>query len=257
MIEHLSYSSINTYLMCPRSWKYHYLDKTQVKTSASLIFGSAFHGAIEAYIRARNTDQAGRLASYWDWNWAEQIGKNPDIEWNGESKESIFNQGVVMLSNEDVRAVVDGLKPLVIDQEVYIERQVTLHVPGVPVNVIGYIDIITADGIPGDFKTSSRRWEEDKAANELQPSFYLAALNQNWIPGNPERKFRHYVFIKTKRPQVQVIETRRGANELMDVLRITKEVWDGISAEKFPQNFRTWKCSPRWCEYFKICRGAE
>lgn len=209
MIEHLSYSSINTYLMCPRSWKYHYLDKVPVKTSAALVFGSAFHGAIEAYIRA--TDQHGQLSSYWPWNWDEQIGKSPDIEWNGESTESIYNQGILMLSNEEVRAVVDSLKPMVVDQRVYIEQQVSLNVPGVPVNVIGYIDIITEDGVPGDFKTASRRWEEDKATNELQPSFYLAALNQARFPGNPDRKFRHYVFVKTKRPQAQIIETRRGA----------------------------------------------
>ena len=45
--EHLSYSSISTYLMCPKSWEYRYLIKPDAPTSANLIFGSAFHNAIE------------------------------------------------------------------------------------------------------------------------------------------------------------------------------------------------------------------
>ncbi len=257
MVDHLSYSSINSYLMCPRSWKYHYLDKLPVKTSTALVFGSAFHGAIEEHIKMREASQRCSLTERWSWNWAKQLRENGEIAWGSESKEEIFNQGVVMLSNGDVRAVIDSLKPMIVDQRVYIEQQVSLNVPSVPVNVIGYIDIITEDGIPGDFKTSSRRWDDGKAANELQPVFYLAALNQAGFPGNPERKFRHYVFVKTKRPQAQVIETRRGAAELLNVLQVTRDVWAGISAGNFPQNFRTWKCNPRWCEYFSTCRGAE
>ena len=71
--------------------------------------------------------------------------------------------------------------------------------------MVGYIDVITADGIPGDFKTSARTWTVDKALNETQPLFYLAALNQIGVR-EVNLRFRHYVFVKTKTPQFQVIE---------------------------------------------------
>ena len=50
-LDHLSYSSISTWLMCPRSWKYRYLDRVPVPTSPALMFGSAFHNTVEEYLR--------------------------------------------------------------------------------------------------------------------------------------------------------------------------------------------------------------
>ena len=37
--------------------------------------------------------------------------------------------------------------------------------------------------------------------------------------------------------------------------RQIQKVWKGIEAGVFPENPSTWKCNPRYCEYWPICRG--
>ena len=46
MVDHLSYSSIQNYLMCGRHWKYQYVDKVESDKSDALLFGSAWHKMI-------------------------------------------------------------------------------------------------------------------------------------------------------------------------------------------------------------------
>jgi len=260
MIEHLSYSSISTYLMCPRSWRFHYLDKVQTPTSPALVFGSAFHNALEEYVElmAKPNDCASPLVSFWQHHWTAQLERNAEcgIEWNSDTPEEMCNLGVRMFSDEDIVALVDSLEPLVIEDQVQIERKVTLTVPGVPIPVIGYIDLIEQDGVPADFKTSARSWSQSQADSEMQPTFYLAALNQSSFE-MPGLNFRHYVFVKNKTPKVQIWESTRTIQDLFWLFGLISDVWKGIEAEVFPPNPGTWKCSPKYCEYWGMCRGTE
>lgn len=253
MIEHLSYSSINSYLTCPRAWRYHYIDKVQTPTAPALIFGSAFHGTIEEHIKAETPVQS--LTERWMGEWQRQLERSPEVSWDGDSAEKLANDGVRMFSDADVVALVNGLRPL--DEPNSVERFVELNIPNVPIPVIGYIDMIEADGIPCDFKTSKSSWNQDKAMNEMQPVFYLAALNQAGYARNPELRFRHYVFVKTKKPQAQVWETQRQPGELFWLFGVIQDVYRGIEREVFPPNPGAWKCSAKWCEYWSICRGRS
>lgn len=254
MLNHLSYSSISTYLMCPRSWRFHYIERVEVPTATALVFGSAMHHTIEEHIKTHTATDRVPLVERWSWNWQAQLESNPQIAWGDDTPEGLSNEGVRILSDPDIAGLVDALQPL-IDDKVHIEDYVELRVPGVPISIIGYIDIIEADGVPGDFKTSSKSWNHDRAQGEMQPAFYLAALNQNGYSLNPDLRFRHYIFVKTKTPKVQVIETQRTAGELLWLTKLIREVYEGINAQVFPPNPLTWKCSERWCEYWGMCRG--
>ncbi|HFC08432.1 MAG TPA: PD-(D/E)XK nuclease family protein [Chloroflexi bacterium] len=254
-IEHLSYSSIQLFLTCPAAWRYRYIEKVQTPTSTALVFGSAWHNAVEAYVGARALGQEADLLALWQQHWHATLeSQSAPVDWGAETPEQHFNEGVRLLETEEVKTALDGIVPLVQDGAPVIEKRVELHVPGVPVPVIGYIDIITADGVPGDFKTAARAWSQDKAANELQPAFYLAALNQAGIP-TPGMKFRHFVVTKTRKPQFQVLETTRTPETLLFLYQMIGNVWRAIEAEAFPENPTTWKCSPRYCEFWEVCRG--
>jgi len=263
-IDHLSYSSISTYQMCPRSWRFHYLDKVPAPASGAIVFGNAVHGAIEEHIKTSFATDRVSLSDRWARNWQAQIARNADngityAEYKGESEESLNECGQTMLSDPDTIALVDALQPLVLEEQVQIERYVELQVPGVPIPIVGYIDLIEADGIPADFKTSGRSWDQDQADGELQPTFYLAALNQLGAPLIGDENgffFRHYVFVKTKKPQVQIWESYRTIGQMFWLFGLIKETWEAISAGAFPPNTTTFKCSPRYCEYWGICRGA-
>jgi hypothetical protein len=247
-LDHLSYSSISSYLACGANWKMHYIDHIPAPTSPALLFGSAFHGTIEAHLKGE-----GDITNLWRANWAEQLEKNPGVEWD-DSPEELCNDGLRMLTHKDVLAGISDIQPQIDDSGPRIERKVELHVPGVPIPIVGYIDIIAQDAVPGDFKTSSTRWSDDKAIAETQPLFYLAALNQmgETVPG---WRFRHFVFVKTKTPQFQRIEHSHNPGQLMWLFKQIKSVWDGIEAGVFPLNSGGWKCSPKFCDYWQLCRG--
>jgi len=75
-ITHLSYSSINSYLMCGRAWKYHYIDKIETLTAPALVFGSAFHNMAEKYVA-----NGGNLPALWQESWAAQQERDSRIDW--------------------------------------------------------------------------------------------------------------------------------------------------------------------------------
>lgn len=150
---------------------------------------------------------------------------------------------------------IRGLYAKMDDAGPMIERKVTLMVPEVDVPIIGYIDIILSlnGGTPADFKTSAKSWTLDKARAEMQPVFYLAAMGQMGIPVNWD--FAHIVMVKTKTPKCQIFKTRHRPDEVFRLFEQIQTVWKSMSSGTFlPAAPGCWKCSPKCCEFWKICQ---
>ena len=247
-LEHLSYSSISLWLSCGRAFSYRYIEHVQVPTAPELILGSAVHDAVEHLLTG-----ASDVTSAWSEAWARHAGEE-QIAWGDDTPETYYNSGLALLSSADVQKALANIVPAQDEQGPCIERRVALTVPTVPIPVIGYIDIITQDGVPADFKTSARSWTAEKAQNELQSLYYLAALNQMGRE-MPELKFRHYVLVKTKTPQFQSLEHFHRPSELFWLFELIQRAWKGISHDVFPYNPTSWRCSPAFCDYWELCRG--
>ncbi len=270
-LKHLSYSSISTYLNCPAMWKFRYIDKLPTFGNPNLFFGSVWHKAIEHYIQ-QSERGTGSLLDLFHRYWDIQLEKEGErMNWKdpytGKSvEESTHEMGENWISGNvkfegdcpNMATFLDTLQPKKKkgDEEkpYHVEDFIKLHVPGVPMPIIGYTDMITKDDIPVDFKTSGKSWSEKRATEEVQPLFYLAALSQAGIRV-PGRQFRHIVFVKTKTPKVQVFTTSHHLAELLWLYRIIEGVWQAIEAEAFPVNPTTWLCSKNYCDYWLSCRG--
>lgn len=260
-LTHLSYSSVSTYQLCARSWEYKYIKKIITPSSPSLVFGSAFHGCVEAIIRSR---AAGEIQTPVEAIWTEQWNKaqQQEVAWNGELPEELNNLGLRMLIHKDTVSLLSSIEPM-LDSDgdgnitPVIEKRVELHVPGVPISVIGFIDMIDSTGCPCDFKTAARMWTADKAKEETQPLFYHAALNQAGYTQNPGMFFRHFVFTKTRTPQTAVFTTQHTPAQLFWLFGAIRETWRSIEAGVFPPNPSSWKCSDKWCDHWGICRGRR
>lgn len=248
-LNHLSYSSITTFLACGESWKRKYLLHDPTYVTPELAFGSAIHGAIE-----RHVGEGAQLLAVWNEEWRKAT-EGKEIMWGADTPEQHYNEGVRILGNEQVAYSLACLKPLR-DQvgQAAIERKIELKVPGVPVPVIGYIDLIAEDGVPGDFKTSSKSWSQERAQNELQSLFYLAALNQSG-QSTSGWKFRHYTIVKTKQPKFEMFEHLHSPGELMFLFDLIQRVWRSIEQGIFMLNPSGWKCSPNFCDFYSKCRG--
>ena len=251
MIDHLSYSSISAFLSCPAAWRFKYIDKAPTWSTPELVFGTAIHNTVENHIQ-----NGGELLDLWPNHWqsASTDESRGAILWGADTPEQHYNEGIRILGHKDIQAGIAEIKAKFGTPGCYIERKVELRVPGVPVPVIGYIDIITADGVPGDFKTSSKSWSQDRASGSLQTLFYLAALNQAGV-SVPDWKFRHYVIVKTKTPQFQVLEHQHNPKQLFFLFTVILEVWKAIESGVFVRNPDGWKCNPKYCDFWKLCRG--
>ena len=287
MLDHLSYSSINTYHLCPRSWRLRYVDKVRTPSASALVFGGAFHDTLEAAIGALALDKVSVseiawLLKLWSEKWQAKLASE-QVAWGENSPEELAILGARMLGGkldvsgagpnrvETMPQFLSKIVPMMVDAkpdfagvEPAIERKISLSVPGVPVSIIGYIDIITADGVPGDFKTSDKAWYADKANDELQPFFYLAALAQAGTPV-PDGKFYYYIFTKTQKPKAQILVVKHTVAEMLWLFEYIKDTWEAIQAGVFPTRGGTFKCRPHqkpdgtfnkyYCEHWQVCRG--
>jgi hypothetical protein len=255
-LDHLSYSSLSHYLLCGYSWRLHYLDKVPVPTAPALVVGSAFHDVAESYIKTGDN-----LETLWQQSFDKQLERNTAIAWGDvpdpdAAKAALCDDGLRMVKAKPVAAMLSAIRGNYDPETCCIEKRVELRVPGVPIPIIGYIDVITKDGIPGDFKTAARMWSDGKADGELQPLFYLAALNQEGYEV-PNGTFRHYVFTKTSRPDAKVFEIQHKFTEVFWLFQMIQAAWRGIEAGVFPMNPTGWKCSERYCDYWAMCRGKN
>jgi len=255
-VDHLSYSSIERYLLCPRSWWFRYVKRVPGLTSPAMALGTAMHRAVEQMLRLRyEEDEEPEQEAVWARAWA--AATEQDIDWEDKPAEQVDNDGFRLFASAAAQTAIARLVPRMDGDGLYIERLVTLRVPLVPAPIIGYVDLITAEGIPVDLKTSSRAWTENRAQRELQPLFYLAALNQQGYTANPGYWFRHLVFVTAGEPQVQMIASKRDPHELLWLCGLIQEVWQAIASDAFPPNPTCWKCSERSCEYWNMCRGKR
>ena len=247
-LEHLSYSSISSYLLCGHSWKLRYIDKAPAPTATALVFGSAVHGAIEAHMRGEALETA------WPRTWRAQLERNPSVDWAADTPDGMEADGLRILTAPKVRKGLAEIAANFDPEHGVMEKRIELAVPGVSVPIIGYIDIITKDGVPGDFKTAARMWSDGKAEDDLQSLFYLAALNQEGVKV-PDLTFRHYVISKTQNPELKVFEVQHKLSEIMWLFDVVKRAWQGIDAGIYPMVPGGWNCSPKWCSYWALCRG--
>lgn len=250
-LEHLSYSSIMTYLDCPAAWRRKYIAKEPTSSTPALVFGSAFHSAIEEYLTA---PAATGPVVHWAGAWGKALERDQAVDWGTDTPEQHFNEGIRLLSHKTIIEAAEKLTVRRDDQGPMIERRIELHVPGVPIPVIGYIDLVAADGAPCDLKTSGKSWSDGQAASSLQGLFYLAALNQadqHWH----DWRFRHIVFVKTKDPKVQVFESVHAPKAIFFLFKLIADVWQAIEQGVFPVNPTSWKCSAQYCDFWAQCRG--
>jgi PD-(D/E)XK nuclease superfamily len=259
-LEHLSASSASTYGECARRWRELYGDGLPRVVTPPLVFGSAWDRTVERVLRGperRGSVGLSRpaLLARWLEAWSECAGEaeaSGRMDWSGDLAADLENEGRLLCALPKTRDVLVDLRVRVERGELALQRRVSLSVPGVPVPVIGFVDVWLEDGTVVDVKTARRPWPATKPRTDLQPRVYLAALQQEGFPLSGLR-FRHLVWVRGGRPQLQVLDTEFSQGELFVALDALRETWRGIAAGVFPPNFGCWRCGPA-CEVFRAGR---
>ena len=233
------------------------MDKIPTKLSESLVIGSCVHDAVEDIVSRKSLgmdmpeDTAVFASQIVSKRFEADKGISDALEYETVRNEVLrIIEAPLILSGIDlIKAKLDN------DGQPIIERKVELQVPDVDVPVIGYIDIILSDGTPADFKTATRSWTQEKAQTELQPVFYLGAMNQcgmemNW-------RFKHIVMVRNKSPKFQMFEHEHKPIEVFRLFEQIQTVWKSINQGVFlPAAPGCWKCSPKACDFWDICQNS-
>lgn len=232
--NHLSYSSISTYQACPLRYYFRYVQQLPEPTvSASLVFGSAIHSALEFHYRellaGEPAPDLDTMLNVYQEAWQARkddnidFGKNETVDALGILAESIFLQ-----FKKSELAQPEG-RILGIEEE--LRGQL---VPGCP-DLLARVDLILEadeEVVVTDFKTSRSRWSQgnlDASSGQLLLYHELARP----LAGNKPLRLEFLVVTKTKQPAIERHTVEVSPLRIARIRRMVERVWASIAAGNF------------------------
>jgi hypothetical protein len=186
----LSVSSVQTYVACPYAWKLRYVDKVAQPSNPPMLFGKAFHAALEAEHRGENSERA--LIAAWN-------AGDADLAASGQQMHPGKAHALALLDEYKARGFGGKMGE---PERKFVLRLLGNNLPP----VVGYID----HPIPErrrfrEFKTTSSltRWTYEKIALEFQNHVYGRAY-QSLYAHRPD--VAEYVIFGTESVRVEPIE---------------------------------------------------
>ena len=240
--EHYSVSSINTYINCSLQYFFKYVEKLKPShTSICLPFGTAYHTARAFIANANKAKQKITLpetVAIFSDAFAAAVALTENLK---------AEAGEANVLEETGRKMIESLCNSMDPNEFVIECNKAFIIPveGVELPLIGELDMLTRNQENGrlrivDFKTAARKWPEDKAQKDLQASAYCMAFQAEY---NTIPDFRFEVCTKTKKPEVQILDTSRTERDIAKFANIVRAVDHGIKSKVFVPNCSSFFCS--------------
>ncbi|MCK4686568.1 MAG: PD-(D/E)XK nuclease family protein [Candidatus Lokiarchaeota archaeon] len=246
--KYVSASQINTFLFCPISYRLSYIDLEEKELpNIYMVFGSAIHEAL-----ALNFKQ--KIKSKKDLEAEEVITKFEEV-FNKELKNCIIpqyaNPNAMRLEGEnmlisymiDVASKIDPLE---------VEYKFEIALSKYPITILGYIDLITKDGIIKDHKvvgkTTEKNWTQNVVDDNLQLTLYAIAYRKLF---KKKEKCLHIDLLpRNSKSSFRSVETERTEEQLTQILELATKIQKikelGIYIPQL-QNCRA-------CAYNKICK---
>lgn len=253
-LDHLSASSINQFLRCPRQWAYVRVLGIKAPPDGGLVAGKAFHAAAEqTMLRKMETgedptsDEAASLAA--DAAQAEiDAGEVVYDEENYTSSGAIVDKAS-RFAEAWAQDVAPNVSPAAVESEFDVEMA--------GVKVVGRIDLEDREMVTRDWKTSGKT----PAMRTGTQSWEQAFTPQTMIYAHVKQQavIYHYVIDQkrgTKTMPVAIVgsDLARAKKLAVPLVRDTAAL---IAAGRFPRNTGGWHCSKRWCAFYERCMSGK
>ncbi|MFO7779087.1 MAG: PD-(D/E)XK nuclease family protein [Nitriliruptoraceae bacterium] len=234
----LSFSRIDTYTNCPRSFRYRYLDRLPTLPSPHLSFGTSIHGALEAY-HARTllgplSEQELLAALYdaWDPSGFADLPREEQLTYYRRAQTVLRRYHARELPADRTTAATEAWF------EVPFEDSVV---------VVGSIDRVDVDEHGAlhvvDYKTNRRARSRAEVARSLQLSLYALACEHLYgaLPATVALDF--VVAGLTVTVELDELDLDRARRVVLDTAA-------AIRAERFPTTPNR-LCD--WCDHRAVC----
>jgi putative RecB family exonuclease len=251
--DYISFSAIRTYQQCPLRYFFRYIAGLPEETvSASLVFGSAIHRAIEFHFRElmsglHTTSLHDLMGEYRkQWNQAEAADvRLPKGETIGSLEDMALRMLTAFMTHSLSRP--DG-RILGIEEQLRGEI-----VPGLP-DLLSRIDLIVEtpeELVISDWKTSRAKWSDGQVEDAMEQLLLYSELASDFAPGKRVR-LEFVVLTKTKQVALDHHSTVADPNRLARTKRVVERVWRSIEAEHFYPVPSPMNCGS--CPYREPCR---
>jgi len=250
---HWSYSQINQYLRCPLQYYFERILKLERPfVPSAMALGSAVHEGLAEYHRCLQFNEPVSTSGVQEIflnAWQASEDRQPIQFRDKETKDELLAQGVGLLElymqeppPENIVAIEESLLvPLFTSSGDCLEKP-----------LMAVLDLLSRDAhglVVSEYKTSGRRYSELETEMMLQATSYAHAVQQRYEerPG-----VRYVVLVKTKKPQVQYLETIRTDADISRLGDVVQAVERAIQAEAFYPVESTMNCSG--CAFYRQCR---
>lgn len=231
--DYLSFSAIRTYQSCPLKYFFRYIAGLPEKTvSASLVFGSGIHRAIERHfeeqLAGNEAPTLNELLESYEQEWSERGDEVQQIE--AKERTSLLETAGRMLAEFQVHAMAwpEG-KILAVEE--------TLRgpvIPGLP-DLLGRVDLIVEESealVIHDWKTSRSRWTAEQVNDAAEQLLLYAELAHDFAPGKQVR-LTFSVLTKTKTINIDQHLLPVRPQQANRMKRVVERVWDAIDDQHF------------------------
>ena len=217
-----SYTQLASYLRCPRSYRFRYLDGWREKeTRAAMAFGCCFEQALAAYFCG--ADCSAILFKEWG-----VYRDTPFAYKKGETWDRMVHQGIHLLERfaQDNRIRIPN-------PQHDLQLKVVRELPSGN-EFISYIDAIgELDGSRClmDWKTTSSRYpERPEGLLSLDPQL----ICYSWITGITDVAL--VVFVRKHEPEIQYLQTSISEDQRNEFGRLLESTIGQIEAAQFPSH---------------------
>lgn len=197
-IHHLSASAIAQLSTCPEQFRLRRILKIPESRGPDKFVGAVDHATLEDALRYKLREKQDYplewMPSVYDTAWDYEIQEEGEPEWYGQDKQEIHDTGLDMavLYHDSVTHTINP---------VAIEERFEQEIPGVPVPVVGYADVVEHSRII-EKKTSKARVRSPKPQWILQGRIYQMSYDD--LP------VEWHLTTRNKNPGVFTPETDEG-----------------------------------------------
>jgi putative RecB family exonuclease len=251
--EHLSASSIGTYVECSLMYKFGKIDHIPMEYNPdNLVFGTCIHITLEHFYQEKMIGEKLLLKDIheiFEKTWKSRAEDKIDIQY---SKDYDFKS--MLMLGKDLLTVWYNKLPDDNYTIIGIEEAFSFYIPGIPIPFIGAMDLIEEDEagtiIITDFKTSGKAYSIADVDQNQQLTLYQLAMKSM---GYQDREIllKFDTLIKTKTRRFEQYWTTRSELDEHRLIRKSLQVWDGIQKSVFIPNDTSWKCNN--CSYKTAC----